>query len=69
MPCLEARNERRAQGDHPEPAQLQRFFRGELARDETSALVRHLLTGCPRCRQETRRLWGLGDPPRRGPKT
>jgi hypothetical protein len=35
-------------------------MRGELARSETQAVVRHLLTGCEGCRAVTRRLWGLG---------
>ena len=56
---MKARDECRAAGDPPEPARLERFFRGELTRDEAHALVRHLLTGCPQCLRRTRRLWRL----------
>lgn len=28
---------------------------------EVSAVVRHLLKGCPECAQVTRRLWCLGE--------
>ncbi len=34
---------------------------GELSRPEVLAVVRHLLTGCPRCVEVTRRLWALGE--------
>jgi hypothetical protein len=44
---------------HPEPAELQRFLRGEVSRDEARAILRHLLTGCPECVAVTRPLWGL----------
>jgi hypothetical protein len=46
-----------AGSDHPESRQLQCFLRGELPRREAREIVRHLLTGCPQCRQVTRRLW------------
>jgi hypothetical protein len=36
-------------------------MRSELPRDETRAVVRHLLAGCPRCLQMTRWLWNLGE--------
>jgi hypothetical protein len=49
--------------DHPETAELERFFRGELPREEVHPLVRHLLAGCPACREVTRRLWELGEKP------
>ena len=49
-------------GPHPAQEHLERFMRGELARDEAAGLVRHLLTGCPRCVGVIRRLWRLGDP-------
>lgn len=49
-------------GDHPEPSQLERFLRGQLPRTEVRDIVRHLLTGCPRCREETRRLWKFAEP-------
>jgi hypothetical protein len=57
---MKAREECRASADPPEPARLERFFRGDLTRDEARALVRHLLTGCPQCLRRTRRLWRLG---------
>lgn len=37
---------------------------GELDRAEAAGVVRHLLTGCPRCAAITRRLWKLGEQPR-----
>jgi hypothetical protein len=37
------------------------FVRGELPRDAVRAMVRHLLTGCPVCVQETRRMWELSE--------
>lgn len=36
-------------------------MRAELESAERKVVVRHLLTGCPRCIQVTRRLWELGD--------
>jgi hypothetical protein len=50
---------------HPAGRQLARFMNGdgELPRDETRALVRHLLAGCPRCVEVTRRLWRPEPPP------
>lgn len=51
---------------HPETWDLERFLRGELSGDsgrmECRKIVRHLLTGCPRCLQITGRLWTLGEP-------
>ncbi len=38
-------------------------MRGELPREEVRAVVRHLLAGCPACREVTRRLWALGEAP------
>ena len=46
---------------HPHPDQLTRFMCLELSRAEVAPLVRHLLTGCTRCRAVTRRLWALGE--------
>jgi hypothetical protein len=48
---------------HPTEGELRRLVLGELARDETRVVVRHLLAGCEACRAVTRRLWSLGDPP------
>ena len=42
---------------HPARQDLTRFLFGELPRDKTRALVRHLLAGCPACLAVTRRLW------------
>lgn len=50
----------RLTGFHPHPAQLERFMRGELSREEAFPLVRHLLAVCPKCLPATRRLWFLG---------
>lgn len=47
---------------HPEALQVERFLRGELTRSEVRAVVRHLLTRCPRCVEVAGRLWRLGDP-------
>jgi hypothetical protein len=46
--------------NHPGADELESFMCGELARAEVAGLVRHLLTGCPRCVALTRRLWALG---------
>jgi tetratricopeptide (TPR) repeat protein len=35
--------------EHVSVAALDRFFHGQLSRQEARALVRHLLTSCPRC--------------------
>jgi hypothetical protein len=58
---------------HPEPADLQRFMRGESTFAERRAVVRHLMTGCPQCLQVTCSIWRLGEEalgttlPRRAP--
>jgi hypothetical protein len=49
-------------GSHPEMDQVERFLRGELTQPEVRAVVRHLLTRCPRCAEVAGRLWSLGDP-------
>ena len=49
--------------EHPHPAELERFMRGESALDEKCAVVRHLLAGCPHCVQLTGPLWRLGAKP------
>ncbi|HKI03950.1 MAG TPA: hypothetical protein VKK31_18360 [Thermoanaerobaculia bacterium] len=46
---------------HPQEDQLGRFMRSELPGPEAPPIVRHLLAGCPRCREVTRRLWKLGE--------
>ncbi|MFP5285366.1 MAG: hypothetical protein ACLGI9_06485, partial [Thermoanaerobaculia bacterium] len=47
--------------EHPDPNLLERFMRSELQGQPRRTIVRHLLTGCPRCVEETYRLWSLGD--------
>jgi tetratricopeptide (TPR) repeat protein len=37
-------------------------MRDELSAAERRSVVRHLLTGCPRCVKVTRRCWSLGSP-------
>ena len=49
--------------EHPEPAELERFLRGEASRAEARVLVRHLLAGCAECVQVTHPLWELADRP------
>jgi tetratricopeptide (TPR) repeat protein len=44
-------------------AGLERFRRGEAGREEARAVVRHLLAGCPECRQATARIWPALDAP------
>ena len=46
---------------HPRPVLLLRFLRGEAAPAESRAVVRHLLTGCPKCTAVTRPIWLLAD--------
>jgi tetratricopeptide (TPR) repeat protein len=41
---------------HPERAELDRFGHGELSRQESREIVRHLLSGCVSCREVTRRF-------------
>jgi anti-sigma factor RsiW len=48
---------------HPAAETLEHFMRGELPQEEALAVVRHLLTGCPRCIAVTRRHWTRGDQP------
>jgi tetratricopeptide (TPR) repeat protein len=50
--------------DHPEPLLLERFMRNEVDGPERRRVVRHLLAGCARCAEVTRRFWELGEPPR-----
>lgn len=42
---------------HPCEQELERLMHSELTRQEAREIVRHLLVGCPRCLQVTRRLW------------
>jgi hypothetical protein len=46
---------------HPARYRLGRFMRGELSRAEVAGIVRHLVTGCPRCVEVTRKLWRRGE--------
>ena len=46
---------------HPDLRLLERFMRNELQDQERRMVVRHLLTGCPRCVSVTRQLWSLAD--------
>ncbi|HEX3529627.1 MAG TPA: hypothetical protein VH988_21420 [Thermoanaerobaculia bacterium] len=52
--------------EHPEPERLEGLMRNELAGVERRRLIRHLLTGCPRCVKVTRRCWTLGSRPLAG---
>jgi hypothetical protein len=47
--------------NHPAPAELHRFLRGEASREEAKAIVRHLLAGCPECVVVTRPVWQLAE--------
>ena len=47
--------------EHPSVEELVGLLRGELPRDASKAIVRHLLTNCPRCQQLTRRYWQLAE--------
>src|SRR5215208_160782 len=51
--------------EHPDPGLLARFLRGDLTSAERRGVVRHLLTGCPRCTEVTRPLFALADDPPR----
>lgn len=50
---------------HLEAERVERFLRGELAAPEVRAVVRHLLTRCPRCvavaAAVTGRSWSFGE--------
>jgi hypothetical protein len=46
---------------HPPEARLVLFMLQKLPQPEALPVVRHLLTGCPRCLTVTRRLWDLGE--------
>jgi len=47
--------------DHPDPHLLEGFMRDQVGCDESRRIVRHLLAGCARCLQVTRRFWRLGE--------
>lgn len=47
--------------EHPTPALLLRFLRGEINLAEKRAVVRHLLAGCPECVAVTRPVWQLAE--------
>jgi tetratricopeptide (TPR) repeat protein len=47
--------------DHPDPHLLEGFMRDHVGCDERRRIVRHLLAGCTRCLQVTRRFWRLGE--------
>jgi tetratricopeptide (TPR) repeat protein len=49
---------------HPNQRELSRFLAGDLASSDSRRVVRHLLTGCRRCRRQAADLWqprGAGD--------
>jgi len=46
--------------EHPGRASLARFTRGELSREESREVVRHLLAGCPVCRAAVGSSWPQG---------
>ena len=45
---------------HPDTSLLEGLLRGELSAAECRTVVRHLLTGCPRCVAITGHCWPLG---------
>ena len=45
---------------HPDTALLEGLLRGRLSAAETRTVVRHLLTGCPRCVKVAGRGWPPG---------
>lgn len=51
---------------HPAPEVLERFVYGTLGPLECRNVVRHLLTGCPVCRQVTGRFWAVTEKARLG---
>jgi hypothetical protein len=46
---------------HPTREELQRFMTEGLSPVDTKSVVRHLLTGCPTCTRETRKIWSFGE--------
>ena len=47
---------------HPSAKTLESLVLGKLNRPDAGVVVRHLLSGCPRCAQITARLWDLERP-------
>jgi hypothetical protein len=47
---------------HPTGADLDTFMGGRMGRKEAQNVVRHLLTGCPKCKQVTRKLFADQSP-------
>lgn len=50
---------------HPSVKTLESLVSGRLKRPDAGLVVRHLLSGCPRCAQIAARLWDLERPGRR----
>ena len=50
-------------GGHPDRGLLEKFMHDKVDAPERRLVVRHLLTGCPRCVKVTRRCWTLGSRP------
>ncbi len=48
---------------HPSPDLLAKLMRGGLPAGETRSVLRHLVAGCPTCRDATAGLWALQDQP------
>jgi hypothetical protein len=57
----EGRSRPAGRGAHPAKGDLRRFMAGDLSRPEARAVVRHILSGCPACIRETRRIWSFGE--------
>jgi tetratricopeptide (TPR) repeat protein len=60
----------RAEIEHPPWEAFYRLVRGQASTEETRAVVRHLLAGCPSCRRvaEKARRAPMNAPPPRGPQ-
>ncbi|HWM89692.1 MAG TPA: hypothetical protein VN493_02880 [Thermoanaerobaculia bacterium] len=44
---------------HPARQEIERFVKGEASPEVTRDVVRHLLVGCPKCKEAVRPMWGL----------
>lgn len=42
---------------HPEPLEIERFIRGKTRPSANTAIVLHLLRGCPECQRVARAVW------------